>query len=102
MIEYNNKNYVLKYSQQRVELIENATKTPIMANLVVNKAMLTLSELKTYFAYGLKEEGSDIFVPTKQALKIADDLIEIEGYTAVLGAVMEALERDCPFFFQAP
>ena len=28
------------------------------------------------------------------------EMIENEGYIAVNGAVLEALERDCPFFFQ--
>ena len=100
MIEYNGKNYVLRYSQQRIEMIENAARTPLMASLTSNRGMLSLSELKTFFAYGLKEEGSDIFVPVKTALEIAAELIEASGYATVLGTVLESLQRDCPFFFQ--
>lgn len=94
MIEIDGKNYELKYNLKRVEMIENATGTPVMA------AMLSLTALKTYFAYGLKEEGADAFVPTKTGLAMAEALIQNEGYLKVSGEVLEALERDCPFFFR--
>lgn len=99
MIEFNGKRFVLKYNLKRVEMIENAAGTPTMAEIVKNKGMFSVSLLKTYFAYALKEEGSDVFVPLKRAMEIAEALIESEGYIAVNGAVLEALERDCPFFF---
>ena len=100
MIEYGEKTYELKYGLKRVELIEAATDSPMMAELSKNNAMLGLSSLKTYFAYGLKEEGADAFVPPKEGMEIAESLIENEGYIVVCGMVLEALERDCPFFFR--
>ena len=100
MIEYGEKTYELKYGLKRVELIEAATGSPMMAELSKNNAMLGLSSLKTYFAYGLKEEGADAFVPPKEGMEIAESLIENEGYIVVCGMVLEALERDCPFFFR--
>lgn len=100
MIEYGEKTYELKYGLKRVELIETATGSPMMAELSKNSAMLGLSALKTYFAYGLKEEGVDAFVPPKEGMEIAESLIENEGYIVVCGMVLEALERDCPFFFR--
>ena len=99
MIEFNDKSYVLKYNINRIEMIENATGKPILAEFSQNRGMLSISSLKSYFAYGLKEEGSDIFVATKKAMEIAGQLIEAEGYAAVCGLVVEAIERDCPFFF---
>ena len=100
MFEINGKNYVLKYNLKRVEMIENAIGMPTMADLSSHKGMLGLTALKTYFAYGLKEEGSDAFVAPKIGMEMAEALIENEGYMAVNGAVLEALERDCPVFFQ--
>ena len=100
MFEINGKSYVLKYNLKRVEMIENATGTPVMAEISKNNAMLSLTALKTYFAYGLKEEGADAFVPTKTGLTMAEALIQNEGYLKVGGEVLEALERDCPFFFR--
>lgn len=101
MIEVEGKNYTLKYNIGRIEMIESATGIPTMAELNKNSGMFSIRSLKTYFAYGLKEDGSDIFVPTKRAMDIADALIVAEGYPKMCGLVVQALERDCPFFFQA-
>lgn len=100
MFEINGKNYVLKYNLKRVEMIENAVGMPTMAEMQAHRGMLGLTSLKTYFAYGLKEEGSDVFVKPKEGMTMAEALIKNEGYMAVNGSVLEALERDCPFFFQ--
>lgn len=100
MFEIGKKMYVLKYNMKRVEMIENAVGMPMMAELAAHKGMLGLTALKTYFAYGLKEEGADVFVKPKDGMEMAEKLIESEGYIAVNGAVLEALDRDCPFFFQ--
>lgn len=100
MLEYEGKRYELKYGLKRIELIENATSSPVMAELVKNKGMLSINQLVNYFAYGLKEEESDVFVPVKKGIEIAETLIKNEGYVSICGIVLEALERDCPFFFQ--
>ena len=99
MFEIGKKTYVLKYNMKRVELIENTVGMPMMAELGTHRGMLGLTSLKMYFAYGLKEEGSDTFVKPKKGMEMAEALIENEGYMKVNGAVLEALERDCPFFF---
>ena len=101
MIEYGGKNYVLKYNQKRIEMIEAVTNMPTMAELRRTHGYLSLASLKTYFAYGLKEEGSDSFVAPKNGIEICTQLIEDESYEKVCGLVLENLERDCPFFFPA-
>ena len=101
MFEINGKSYVLKYNIKRVEMIETVAKMPVMAELYDHNGMLGIQALKTYFAYGLKEEGADAFVPPKKGMEMAEALIENEGYMAVNGAVLEAIERDCPFFFRS-
>ena len=100
MFEINGKSYELKYNLKRVEMIEAAVGMPTMADLSAHRGMFGISGLKAYLAYGLKEEGSDAFVPYKKGIEMAEALIETEGYVRVNGAVLEALERDCPFFFQ--
>lgn len=100
MFEINGKNYVLKYNLKRVEMIENVVGMPTMAEMQAHRGMLGLTSLKTYFAYGLKEEGSDVFVKPKEGMMMAEAMIKNEGYLEVNGAVLEALERDCPFFFR--
>lgn len=100
MIEYGGKNYVLKYNMKRIEMIESVTNMPTMADLRRTGGMLSLASLKAYIAYGIKEEGEDVFLKPKKGLEIAESLIELNGYTDICTTVLEALERDCPFFFQ--
>lgn len=100
MIEYGEKQYELKYNLKRVEMIENTTGMPTLAEMQKNRGILSITNLKTYFAFGLKETGSDSFVKPKKGMEIAEALIQSEGYVSVNGVVLEALERDCPFFFQ--
>ena len=100
MFEIDGKNYVLKYNLERVELIESVSKLPMMPELYEHKGVFGIQALKTYLAYGLKDEGADSFVPPRKGLEMAKALIESEGYMTVNGAVLESLQRDCPFFFQ--
>lgn len=97
-IEYDGKTYELKYNLKRIELIENATGTPILASM--QNGMMRISHLKAYIGYGLKEEGADTFVNPKVGLDVAEALIETQGYVWAGQTVAEALERDCPFFFR--
>lgn len=101
MIEIDGKIYNLRYNLKRIEIIENATKTTMVAEATKNNGMLSLMNLKAYFGYGLIEEGANAYTPPKKGMEIAEALIETEGYMKVSGYVAEALERDCPFFFLA-
>ncbi len=98
--EVNGKEYELKFNMKRIEMIEQVTEMPTMAALRKFSGMLSLQQLSTYFAYAVKEVGSDLFVKPKEGLEMAEALIESEGYMDVCGLVLESLERDCPFFFQ--
>ena len=100
MFEFEGKQYELKFNMQRIEMIESVTKMPTLASINKNSGMLSISDLKAYFGYAVKELGSDLFMPVKKAFELAEKLISSEGYLKVTALVMEALERDCPFFFQ--
>ena len=101
MIEYGGKNYVLKFNMKRIEMIESVTSMPTLAGLRRTGGMFGLTDLKAYITYGIKEDGADVFVRPKEAAEIAESLIKENGYAEVCAIVLEALERDCPFFFQA-
>lgn len=100
MFEISGNEYELKYNLKRIELIEAATGEPLMASLQKNRAMLSISHLKIYFSLALKEVGADGFVPPKKGQEFAEALIESEGYEYVNMCIVEALQRDCPFFFR--
>lgn len=100
MFKIDEKNYELKYNINRIKTIEQVTGDSIMATLQRNKGMLSLQDLCTMFAYGLKEAGSDHFVAPKKAMEMAEKLIEEDGYVSINMAVIEKLQEDCPFFFR--
>lgn len=100
MILYDNKEYELKYNMQRIELIESQTSMPTMAQISKTGGYFGLNDLKIYIMYALKEKGSDVFVMPKKAEKIAADTIENGNYANACAMVLEAIERDCPFFFR--
>lgn len=100
MFEIEGKQYELKYNINRIKTIEQVTGDSIMATLQKNKGMLSLQDLCIMFAYGLKELGSEFFMPPKKGMEYAEKLVESEGYVALNMAVIEKLQEDCPFFFQ--
>lgn len=98
-VEIEGKTYELKYNMKRIEMIESVTGMPTLADLKRNSGMLSISSLKTYFAYALKEQGADVFVQPKKGLEMCEALIENEGYEKVCYLVLEAIQEGCPFFF---
>ena len=54
MIEYDGKNYVLKYNMKRIEMIESVTNMPTLAEIKRTGGMLGLLALKVYIAYAIK------------------------------------------------
>lgn len=100
MFEYNGENYELKFTLERIELVENYLKMPTVADIVKTNGALSISALKTYFGYCLKKEGSDTFESRKHGAEICDHLMEEKGYLAVNNMVIEKMAQDIPFLFQ--
>ena len=74
--------------------------------LVSTNGALGLKDLKALFALGLRkveenEVGGHSYIDYQEGIKYAETLIEEKDYAFVLGAVLEALQKDCPFFFPA-
>lgn len=101
MLKVGEKEYDLKYNLKRVESIENATGTPLMSALISSKGMMSLSQLKNCFCYGLKEPGSDSFIPLSAGQAVFEQALNEYGYAGLVSEVVEVLQRDCPFFFLA-
>lgn len=98
-MQINDQEYELKYSLKRLSLIERVTGKSTMSIMVNSKGMFTVADLMTYFAYGLKESGSEVYVQNKKAMDIAEQVVE-QSYIECMTYVAEALERDCPFLFR--
>lgn len=95
---YDGKEYELKYNLKRLEMIEGNTSLPTMAQISRTGGYFGISDLKVYISMGLKEKGADVFVMPRPAGRIAEAIIE-QDYKDACASVLEALERDCPFFF---
>lgn len=100
MLEINGKTYELKYTVGRVRMIEDTLGISLMSTMVNANGMLSISQLCNFIAFGLKENGKD-YVNFNKGMKIADELLEKKGYANLNVMVIEAVQRDCPFFFQA-
>lgn len=100
MLEINGKTYELKYTVGRIRMIEDTLGISLMATMVNANGMLSISQLCTCVAFGLREMGKN-YVDFNEGIKIADELLEKKGYANITTTVIEAVQRDCPFFFQA-
>lgn len=98
MFTVNGKEYALKYSLARVEMIEKACGASLV-ELMARGGMLPIAVLKACIAFGMLGEDG-VFIAVKAGYEHAERLIETNGYVPVTQAVLEALQRDCPFFFQ--
>ncbi len=100
MFEYNGTSYDLKYNLKRIEMIEAVIKKPLME--IMQKGMMSVTELKVMVSYGAIKEGMNAYEPPKKALLMVDALLEEQGsYQLLSDCVAEALQRDCSFFFPA-
>lgn len=98
VIVHGEKEYELRYNVKRIQMIEQATKKPMM--VMISNQFLSLSDLSACVAYGLVKKGSYSHELPKKGLEIFEELIEADGsYYKLSNLVSDALERDCGFFF---
>lgn len=96
--EVDGDSYVIRFNQKRIDLYENSNR-PIMASFMMNGGGLSIRELKALVAYGLCLEGGS-FVNPRRGNDMAQSLLEANGYSALMEAVIDALRRDCGFLFK--
>ena len=101
MFEVNGKEYELKFNLKRIDLIEKVMGKPLFGIFIQSQGALSIGEIENIFSYALKEKGSDSFVAPKEGAKHAEYLIQENGLPRVTAAILETLQEDCPFFFQA-
>ena len=100
MFEYNGARYELKYGLKRIEMAENALKRPVYE--IMQRGALSTPELVVLFGYGLIKEGANAWEPPKKALETAESMLQMPGaYAEMTDLIVEAIQRDCPFFFPA-
>lgn len=102
MININGQEYEFKFTLKRIELIENALGESLMSILVTRRGLVSLSQARTIFTYALKQIDGPYLnaVNSKMTEEAFEKTIEETGYTPLVAMIMEAFERDCPFFFQ--
>lgn len=100
MFEYNGVNYKLRYDIDRIQIIETLIKKPLVA--VMQQGALSINELMILISYGAIKENANAYEPPKKAMLMVKEMLREAGsYGTLSDLVSEALERDCPFFFQA-
>lgn len=99
--EMNGKTYNLHYNIGRIELIEKAVGRSIFTLAVdcSNNKMPSISEIKTYFAYGLMDEKG-IYAPVKKAAEYAEDCMKEKGVMQLFSEIFDKIQEDCGFLFQ--
>ena len=100
MFEYKGKQYELKFNLKRIKLVENYSRMPTVADIVMTNGALSISAIETYFGFCLKEVGSDEFVSRKEGAEIAEAMIESEGYLKINNMLIQKMSEDMPFLFQ--
>ena len=100
MFEYEGKEYELKFNLERLKLVEKACKMPTVADIVLTNGALSIESIETYFGFCLKDVETGSFVGRREGVKIADHLIETEGYLKVNNMLIERMAEDMPFLFR--
>ena len=99
LIEHNGSRYKLTYTEEIIEFIEKILGHSVMGSIYQNNAMMPYGDLKYMFIYGLMDYEGKRVSETK-ALNVWQDIKKEIGYKDLVGLVLEAFQRDCPFFFQ--
>lgn len=98
-IEIQGETYDFRFTPARVEKIEREMGKSLMSMLYQERLMPSLSDLRIIFINSLKKEEGGYIQP-KLGNDAFDRVIETEGYTPLIATIVEALDRDCPFFFR--
>ena len=99
-IECNGKQYELKFNLERLKLIENSIKKPVLSVYIERQGAFTIEEMEKIFLISLKEVGSDFFCSNKEAKDIFNAVIQQEnGYRDINNYISLRLQENCPFLF---
>lgn len=99
-MEYNGENYEIKLNIKTIKQIEQALGKGIISIIQASNGMLSIAELTTIAGYGMHNSAGNRISPV-QGVEIAEAYLMEHGYAELITIVIKAIERDCPFFFQA-
>ena len=91
--------YELHYNLKRVDLLERALGTSVMAMIRQSQGLITLSQLKTCLMYGLRKKGADVMMELVATEPLIDKIFEKGDYEELCKAVIVQLSKDCHFLF---
>jgi hypothetical protein len=101
----NGKEYALSFTLNRIDLIEkktrNGTMNMFLDSLTGGMKTPTISDIKTYFSYGLKDVNGGYITPAHGEIVAEKVLEQDNGYQIAFTDLINTLKRDCPFFFPA-
>lgn len=100
MFEYNGKKYDLRYSEKKLETIEDLLDRSVMGALINNAGALKLRDTRVIFCQGLVELGNDEPLKAETRDTIYEGVLANLGYGNVVNYIAQAIEKDCPFMFQ--
>lgn len=92
------KTYEISFNRKAIRSFERANGS-LMAKFAQTSGMLATVDVESLLSLGLYY-GDGGKVSPKQSLDVCDALMDEYGYTAVLNAIAEALERDCAFLLR--
>lgn len=101
MFEVNGKQYELKMNTNRVKMVEGVTNKSIMGEWKMSDGLLSLATIEACFQLCTKEVGSDVFCGQQEGQRVGQQYMEEHGYAMCANEIMEALQKDMPFLFQA-
>lgn len=90
--------YEIAYTIKRIEMYETVH-GPYLTLVTKNNGWFSILELCDLVAYGLKAEGGEYVNPAK-GREMAEGIVEANGYHDTYNAVIEAMRRDCGFFYR--
>lgn len=100
MLKIEDKNYTVKFTIDRIKRIERALGQSFVAMVRASDGFPSIENLCVTVAYGLQDEDGN-FIPFDEGNYLVEKAIVELGYNPILAEMEKALERDCPFFFQA-
>ena len=99
MFKIGQKEYELKYTIKRVELLErNLSEKSLMSLISKTGAAFSIGDLRVLLAFGLIEKGTNATIDLGKAEEMTDKLFEKYVYTELCEAVFKQIRSDCAFF----
>ena len=101
MFDIGEKQYELKFNTGRAKLIEKALGGDSITHAMLgNDGMMSITAVETFFSYGLKEAGADVFVAPKFAEELCEQYMNENGYLDTVQLIQRQVKEDLGFLFR--